>query len=439
MASPRRSRRLATKIDPVALVEVSVPVRKTDSSTHAQQTGRVTAKSVSAEQAKVPEARKRKRDKNTCNEPAKRRKGGTTRKSADEAAQAMVNAEAMHAFDDNDHWVGAHMSIAKGVENAIPSARLYGCQAFALFLKPKMNWTYKALANENIQRFTEMLPRYGYDGRRCLPHGSYLINLGHPDPEKHARGLESFLDDLRRCALLGIRLYNFHPGSGVGDCEKSEACANIAKSINAAHDILTSEGLACPIILLENMAGQGQQIGGRFEELADVIRQVRNKDLVGVCLDTAHAFAAGFDIRTCAGFEKMISHLDSTVGLRHLKGMHLNDSKESLGSHKDRHENLGGGHIGLAPFWCIMNDSRFRHMPLTLETPAASWKVWQGEIQALYMLQGLPESPASWRPVEEKLALLRSLPVELNKGNSLADAAKAAKRALGDVAYPVTK
>lgn len=274
------------------------------------------------------------------------------------ADSSQLTEAEMHAFDGNDHWVGAHMSIAKGVENAIVSARLYGAQAFALFLKAKMNWTYRPLAEENIARFVDWLPKNGYDGARCLPHGTYLINLANPDPEKLSKSYASFLDDLRRCALLGIKLYNFHPGSTVGECTKSGGCAAIADSINLAHNELKRDGLASPIILLENMAGQGNLVGGSFEDLAAIIAQVKAKGLIGVCIDTAHVFAAGWDIRTRQGFEDMLKDFDRTVGLSYLKAMHLNDSKAALGSFKDRHENLGAGEIGLIPFWCIMNDDR---------------------------------------------------------------------------------
>lgn len=340
----------------------------------------------------------------------------------------ILDSPDLHAYDDNAHWVGAHMSIADGVENSISSARRYACQGFALFLKAKMSWTYKPLAQENIEKFRRWLPALGYSGARCLPHGSYLINLGNPNPAKNAQAMESFLDDLRRCALLGIGLYNFHPGSGVGDSTKEEACAQIARCINDAHATLAREGLTCPVILLENMAGQGQQVGRHFEELAAIIAGVSDKSLVGVCLDTAHAFAAGFDIRTTRGFDAMMGDFDRIVGAQYLRGMHLNDSKEALGSRKDRHENIAQGHIGLAPFWSIMNSKRFEGMPLVLETPAASWRVWKGEIEALYALQGLPHDEAAWVGVKEKLAQLQKLPKEM-EGTDLRAASKAAERA----------
>lgn len=263
-----------------------------------------------------------------------------------------------HAFDDNDWWVGAHMSVAKGVENSIIAARAYGAQAFALFLKPKMNWTYKPLDQMNIDRFRAWLPAQGYHGRRCLPHGSYLINLGNPEREKRVKSLESLVDDLRRCVQLGIEVYNFHPGSGVGECSKSEACTFIAQAINAAHEQLAREELESPVVLLENMAGQGKQVGSTFEELRDIIDGVKDKSKIGVCIDTAHAFAAGYDIRTLEGYLETMQELDRTVGMKYVRGVHLNDSKSELGSKADRHENIGGGHIGLVPFWCIMNDER---------------------------------------------------------------------------------
>lgn len=238
------------------------------------------------------------------------------------AVSILTDAE-MYAFEGRSHWVGAHMSVAGGVENSIVNARLYGCQAWALFLKPKMKWDCKPLTDENVQMFKEWLPKLRYDDtRRCLPHGSYLVNLANPDDDKRRKSLDAFIDDLKRCALLGIGLYNFHPGSGVNECTRQEACQHIADSINTSHAAFGQgelAGLTCPTILLENMAGQGHQIGASFQELADVIAAVHDKSKVGVCIDTAHAFAAGYDIRTQQGYEDMMTEFDQVIGMQYLK------------------------------------------------------------------------------------------------------------------------
>lgn len=217
------------------------------------------------------------------------------------------------------------MSVSGGVENSILNARLYGCQAWALFLKPKMKWDCKPLTDDNIRLFHEWMPKFKYSTNRCLPHGSYLVNLANPDSEKRKKSLDAFIDDLKRCAQLGIGLYNFHPGSGVNQCTRQEACQYIADCINASHSAFANanpgddlHGLQCPVILLENMAGQGHQIGGTFQELADVIAAVKDKTRVGVCIDTAHAFASGMDIRTKAGYDDMMTEFDQVVGLRYL-------------------------------------------------------------------------------------------------------------------------
>ncbi|CAO1616263.1 unnamed protein product [Sympodiomycopsis kandeliae] len=347
----------------------------------------------------------------------------------------------MYAFEGRSHWVGAHMSVSGGVENSILNARLYGCQAWALFLKPKMKWDCKPLTEDNVRLFTEWMTKFKYnDTRRCLPHGSYLVNLANPDLEKREKSLDAFIDDLYRCALLNIGLYNFHPGSGVNECTRQEACTHVANCINRAHSAFEDarsgdrlHGLTCPTILLENMAGQGHQVGSTFQELADVISQVKDKSKVGVCIDTAHAFASGMDIRTKEGYESMMKEFEDIIGLQYLKGMHLNDSLTPLNSRKDRHANLGNGQVGLTPFHCIMNDARLKHMPLVLETPAASWKVWQGEIQALYALQGLKsreEDLNEWTAIEEKLKALNKIEKEMEKGTSLAEGSEAARRAL---------
>lgn len=280
-------------------------------------------------------------------------------------------------------WVGAHVSAANGLHNAIINATRINSNSFALFLKNQRTWASTALKPEIISQFKQACSSHHFDCNHILPHGSYLINLGNADEEKRQKSLDSFIDDLQRCEQLDISLYNFHPGSTVGECTPSQSIANIAKCINIAH-----EKTQKVIVVLENMAGQGNVIGSKFEELAEIISLVQDKSRVGVCLDTCHLFAAGYDIRTPAAFESVLKSFDDIIGLPFLKGVHLNDSKGKLGDCKDRHENIGKGFIGLECFRFIMNDSRFHNIPMVLETPVGDDEVetYDREIKLLYSL-----------------------------------------------------
>ncbi|KAG9024848.1 hypothetical protein FS842_005387 [Serendipita sp. 407] len=194
--------------------------------------------------------------------------------------------------------VGAHISAAGGIEQAIPNAAKIGAEAFALFLKSQRQWNSKPLSKESIENFKLRMDTFGYDLKHVLPHGSYLVNLGNPDKEKREKSYECFLDDLQRCEQVGIGLYNFHPGSTVGGCTVEESIKNIADSLNRAHKATSSV-----VTVVENMAGAGNIIGGTFEQLAKIIDGVEDKKRVGVCLDTCHLFAAGYDIRTKEAYE----------------------------------------------------------------------------------------------------------------------------------------
>ncbi|KAI0371429.1 AP endonuclease, partial [Pilatotrama ljubarskyi] len=269
--------------------------------------------------------------------------------------------------------IGPHVSSAGGVENAIINAASVGANAFAIFLKSQRKWESNALKDESIAKFKERLKAFGYPPFHVLPHGSYLVNLGNPDQEKREKSYGCFLDDLTRCEQLGLRLYNFHPGSTVGAGTLDESLSLIAECINRAHEETDSV-----VIVLENMAGSGNVIGSRFSELGDIIKQVRDKKRVGVCLDTCHMYAAGYDITTKEGWQylartdldRTVEEFERDVGIQYLRGMHLNDSKAALGSKKDRHENIGLGRLGLATFARILADPRTRDIPLILETPA---------------------------------------------------------------------
>ncbi|OJA11263.1 hypothetical protein AZE42_05677 [Rhizopogon vesiculosus] len=304
--------------------------------------------------------------------------------------------------------IGAHVSAAGGVENTIRNAALVGANAFALFVKSQRKWDSPPLCAENIEAFKRRMQEFGYSSKHVLPHGSYLINLGNPDEEKRQKSFGCFLDDLQRCEQLGLELYNFHPGSTVGQATKEESIALIAECINNAHKATTHI-----TIVIENMAGSGNVIGSQFSELKGIIDLVENKTRVGVCLDTCHLFAAGYDISTMDGWDTTLSEFDSAIGLSYLKGMHLNDSKAALGSRKDRHENIGLGQLGISVFRHIVSDSRTQHIPLILETPMFdATAIWTKEISTLNCLSKLvedskvPETELSL--VDEITSLVRS-------------------------------
>ncbi|KAJ7119140.1 xylose isomerase-like protein [Mycena epipterygia] len=280
--------------------------------------------------------------------------------------------------------VGAHVSAAGGIENSIINAAAIGANSFALFVKSQRKWSSPALTEATISTFKAGLIEHGYDPRHILPHGSYLINLGNPDAGKRQKSYDCFLDDLKRCESLGLLLYNFHPGSSVGQATTDESISLIAESINEAH-----RATETVVTVLENMAGAGNIIGGDFNHLANIISQVNDKTRVGVCLDTCHMFAAGYDLRTKEGWEQIVTDFDQQVGLSYLRGMHLNDSKTEYNSKRDRHENIGIGHIGIEGFHHILNDVRFQNIPLILETPSFEKpEVWATEIGALNGLSG---------------------------------------------------
>ncbi|KAI5451430.1 DNA-(apurinic or apyrimidinic site) lyase [Naganishia albida] len=287
------------------------------------------------------------------------------------------------------HIIGAHTSTSGGPEFALVNASELGANALAMFLKNQRRWESKGFDEASMECWKRMMKAreeggLGYDPNYILPHGSYLINLGQPDATKRETSYKCFLDDLQRCEQLGIKLYNWHPGSTVGACTKSEALKNVADSINRAHEETTSV-----VCVIENMAGAGNVLGSTFEELAEIIEQVTDKDRVGVCIDTCHTFAAGYDLRTQETYEKTMDEFERIVGFKYLKGMHLNDSQGGgLACHKDRHENIGLGEIGLACFRLIVRDPRLAHIPLILETPTVEeTSVWRREIEILYELQ----------------------------------------------------
>lgn len=261
-------------------------------------------------------------------------------------------------------YIGAHVSAAGGAENAPVNAHKIGATAFALFTKNQRQWVAKPLAEGETAAFRRACERYGYSPAQILPHDSYLINLGHPDPDALRKSREAFLDEMHRCEQLGLDRLNFHPGSHLNKVAPERSLDLIAESINIALD--KTRGVTA---VIENTAGQGSNLGFRFEQLAYVIDRVEDKSRVGVCIDTCHAFAAGYDLRTAEACDATFAEFDRTVGFGYLRGMHLNDAMKPLGSRVDRHTPLGEGMIGMECFRYIASDKRFDGIPLILETP----------------------------------------------------------------------
>ena len=277
-------------------------------------------------------------------------------------------------------YIGAHVSASGGVENAPENAKRIGAKAFALFTKNQRQWVSAPLSENSIRLFKQRCEDYGFAAEHILPHDSYLINLGNPDSEALEKSRAAFLDEMQRCEQLGLKLLNFHPGSSLKKVSEEECLRTIAESINMTLD--KTQGV-CAVI--ENTAGQGSNLGYSFEQLAYIIERVEDKSRVGVCLDTCHAFAAGYDLKSESGFTETFEHFENVVGFQYLRGMQLNDSKKGLNSRVDRHELLGKGELGLDTFRMLMKDSRFDNIPLILETPDE--EAWKDEIEMLYAMQ----------------------------------------------------
>lgn len=274
-------------------------------------------------------------------------------------------------------YIGAHVSAAGGVEHTPERAHEIGAKAFALFTKNQRQWEGPPLSQENIDGFKQNCEKYGYSMEHVMPHDSYLINLGHPEAAKLEKSRKAFLDEMQRCEQLGIKLLNFHPGHHLNKMDMEACLQRNAESINRALE--RTEGVTA---VIENTAGQGTATGFQFEQLAAIINGVEDKSRVGVCIDTCHAYAAGYDFSTKEKYNRMIKAFDEIVGLEYLKGMHLNDSQKPLGSRVDRHDNIGEGKIGLEGFQFLMNDARLDDIPMILETPNTGQ--WPEEIQLLY-------------------------------------------------------
>ncbi|MYL24547.1 deoxyribonuclease IV [Halomonas alkaliantarctica] len=273
-------------------------------------------------------------------------------------------------------YIGAHVSAAGGPDQAVARAVEIGADAFALFTKNQRQWKGKPLTDEAIEAFRKACKQHDFQPQQILPHDSYLINLGHPEKEGLSKSRAAFLDEMQRCEMLGLSQLNFHPGSHLKKISESDCLARIAESLNEA--LSATQGVTA---VIENTAGQGTNLGWRFEHLAEIIEQVDDKSRVGVCIDTCHAFAAGYDLRTADTTRATLDEFERVVGFSYLRGMHLNDAKSDFASRVDRHHSLGKGNIGLAGFTTIMQDARIDGIPLILETVEP--EIWADEIRWL--------------------------------------------------------
>ncbi len=274
-------------------------------------------------------------------------------------------------------YIGAHVSVAGGVSNAPLAADAIGAKAFALFTGSSSRWSSKKIPDKEAEKFKENCDVCGFTPNVILPHDNFLINLGSPEPEKLEKSRKSFLEELKRCEQLGLTLLNFHPGSHLNQINEEECLDRISESINLALD--KSAGVTA---VLENVAGQGSNIGHSFEQLAYIINKIEDKSRIGVCIDTCHAYSAGYDLKSEEGYQEVWRLFDNIIGFNFLKGMHLNDDKRELGSRIDRHESIGKGTLGESFFIRLMKDPRFDGIPLILETP--NEEIWKEEIEWLY-------------------------------------------------------
>lgn len=274
-------------------------------------------------------------------------------------------------------YIGAHVSTANGVSEAPLRAAEIGAKAFALFTGNPSRWKVKPISNGQAEEFKANCRNNNFDPAVILPHDSFLINLGSPDQEKLIKSRELFIDEMHRCEILGLTMLNFHPGSHLKQIGIDACLDLIGESINMALD--ATQGVKA---VIECTAGQGSNLGHSFEQIAHIIDRIEDKMRVGVCIDSCHAFAAGYDLATPDGYERVWDDFERIIGFNYLNGMHLNDAKRELGSRIDRHEQIGKGCLGQGFFTRLMQDARFDNIPLILETPDES--AWKDEIAWLY-------------------------------------------------------
>ncbi|KAI1383283.1 AP endonuclease [Hypoxylon trugodes] len=367
---------------------------------------------VAAEEVKS--AKKRKATENPehvgepgTEEPKSGKKRKTTTKAKAEDLMALAKRTIINTLKKS-MYIGAHVSAAGGVQNSINNAVHIGANSFALFLKSQRKWVNPPITPEALDGFHSLSKEHKFEvHKHCLPHGSYLVNLAQAEKEKADQAYTSFLDDLQRCESLGVKLYNFHPGNTNGDA-RADAIGRIAKQLNKAH-----KATSTVITVLENMAGQGNVIGCSFEDLRDIIELVEDKSRVGVCIDTCHAFAAGYDLRSPEAFEETMTKFNNIVGASYLKAFHLNDSKAPFDSHRDLHANIGTGFLGLRAFHNVMNHAEFQGMPMVLETPidrkgpdgktVEDKQIWADEIKLLESLIGMDTDSDEFKALDKRL------------------------------------
>lgn len=276
--------------------------------------------------------------------------------------------------------IGPHVSATGGVENAPLNAMAVGATAFALFTKNQRQWVSAPLTAKSIEAFKQNCEKAGITADFILPHDSYLINLGQPEDESLQKSRDAFLDEMKRCEQLGLKMLNFHLGSHLNKISLEDCLRRIAESINLALD--QTQGVTA---VIENTAGQGSNVGFSFQHIAYIIDKVEDKSRVGVCIDTCHTYSAGYDLKTEEGYNSTFREFDETIGAHYLRAIHLNDTKKPFASRVDRHDNIGKGLLGMEFFERFMRDKRFDNMPIILETPDDS--LWAEEIRLLYSIE----------------------------------------------------
>lgn len=278
------------------------------------------------------------------------------------------------------NYIGAHVSSAGGLEKAVFRAFQIKATTFSFFTKNQLQWVSLPLTKKNIDDFKTSCIKYNFLFEKILPHSSYLINLGHPVDALLEKSRIAFIDEINRCNLLGLRFLNFHPGSHLNKISEISCLSRISESINIALE--KTENI---IVVIENTAGQGTNVGYKFEHLHEIIKKVNDKSRIGICIDTCHLFASGYDLRTKVDCENTFNKLFNLIELKYLKGFHLNDSKKKINSRVDRHESLGLGKIGISVFKWIIKNKNFCSIPMVLETTNS--KIWEKEINWLRSLK----------------------------------------------------
>ena len=377
---------------------------KAEQRTEVAESTRTPKTSNSKPKAKIEREEEEDAEEGAEGTPKAKRKRKTQEEKDAEAMPLATRTTGLQMF------IGAHVSAAKGVQNTVPNCVHIGGNAFAMFLKSQRKWENPPLQDDHKELFISSCSEYKYDAAsHVLPHGSYLVNLAQEQREKADQAYQAFLDDLHRCESLGIRLYNFHPGSTGGQSRPS-AIARIANALNRAH-----KATKTVIPVLETMANGGNVIGSTFEDLRDIILQIEDQTRIGVCLDTCHVFAGGYDLRTPTAFKTTLDRFDKVVGIKYLRALHLNDSKAPFDSHRDLHQNIGLGFLGLRAFHNVMNETRFEGLPMVLETPidhkdpetgkdVEDKRVWAREIKLLEGLLGMDVDSDEFKAMEKELA-----------------------------------